>query len=89
MLDISSSWFHDKIYGDTNGGMGKQDGSAFKYALERSKIPAKSNVYIGNSLKSDILPAKSLGMQTIAAWSIIPEADSSVLHIHDLEALLL
>lgn len=88
-IGINPAVFAYRICGDNCGDQSKQNGSAFKYAVERTKIPAVNHVYVGNSAKSDIIPAKSIGMQTIGVWSNIPEADVSIIHIHGLEAILL
>ena len=88
-VGINPNFFSHKIYRDNCGGRDKQDGSAFRHAVELSDFPAANHVYVGNSAKSDIAPAKRVGMQTIGVWSEIPEADASIPHIHQLEGLLL
>ena len=88
-VGINPVVFRYMICSDTCGGLSKQEGHAFQYALNQIGIPAANHVYIGNSAKSDIAPAKAAGMQTIAVWSKINEADVSIMHIHDLEATLL
>jgi|SRR3989344_1407983 len=67
----------------------KSDGSAFEYLVKTVSIPAYQHVYVGDREKSDILPAKRLGMKTVAVWSSIEEADFSIDHIHDIKRLLL
>ncbi|MDP3882370.1 MAG: HAD family hydrolase [Nanoarchaeota archaeon] len=88
-IGIDPDVFAYRICSDNCGGLSKQEGHAFRYALEKTGVPAENHVYIGNSTKSDILPARMAGMQTIGVWSNIPEADASVMHIHELEGLLL
>ncbi len=88
-IGINPDVFAYRICSNNCEGLSKQDGSAFRYASEKTGVPAENHVYIGNSTKSDIMPAKAVGMQTIGVWSDIPEADTSVMHIHDLKSLLL
>lgn len=88
-IGISTGHFSYKVYGDTPGAGSKTDGSAFRYLLRATGLPPENHVYIGNSKKADILPAKKVGMQTIAVWSEITEADLSIPNIHALEEVLL
>jgi FMN phosphatase YigB (HAD superfamily) len=88
-IGIEERLFKIGLFGDTNGFGSKQDGDHFKLALTLSNNPPENHVYVGNSRKSDILPAKNLGMQTIAVWSEIEEADLSIPHIHKLGEILL
>jgi FMN phosphatase YigB (HAD superfamily) len=87
-LGISPNLFDQKIYGDTSLAHRKTNGTIFQYLLDRSPFPASQHVYIGDNLKADILPPKSLGMKAIAVGSEIPEADFSIKKIHDLEQLI-
>ncbi|MBI3334545.1 HAD family hydrolase [Candidatus Pacearchaeota archaeon] len=88
-LGINLVNFRHRIYGDTSGAGHKQEGKAFEYLLSQTGLPSESHVYIGNSRKSDIIPARNAGMQTIAVWNNIPEADLFIPHIHNLEGVLL
>ena len=67
----------------------KIHGSIFSYFLRISEYPAHEHVYVGDNLKGDILPPKSLGMRTIAVGKEIKEADFSVEKIYDIRKLLL
>ena len=67
----------------------KLDGSIFKYFLNKSPYPPEQHVYVGDSLNADIIPAKSLGMKTIAIGKDIFDADFSIKEIYNLESLLL
>lgn len=87
-LGIDSRFFEYAFYGDTFNGS-KSSGEAFKYVLSVVGFTPGKHIYIGDRRKSDILPAKKLGMGTIAVWSEIPEADFSVPTIYDIEDLLL
>lgn len=90
-IGLRPTLFHEKVYGDTPGAGEKQSGQAFRYwlnCLRKYDLPPECCLYVGNSLKSDILPAKSNGMKTIGVWSDIPEADLSINSIDELEALI-
>ena len=88
-IGISPEQFYNRFYGDTPEIGSKLDGTAFQYAVNVLGIPAEKHVYVGDRLKSDILPAKKLGMQTIAVWDCIPEATSSWMHINRISDELL
>lgn len=67
----------------------KPDPAAFLKALELAKVTPESAVYIGNSVESDVLGAKSVGMRTVLVWSESKEADLSIPTIYDLEGIFL
>jgi FMN phosphatase YigB (HAD superfamily) len=75
--------------GDDPGATPKVDGRVFRSFLERSAFPPGQHVYVGDGLSSDVTPARSCGMKTIAVGSRIPEADCSVDRVHEIEKLLL
>ena len=86
-IGINPELFNLRIFGDQN--LSKREGTAFEYAVRSSSYPADEHVYIGDRREPDILPAKNLGMKTIAVHSEIPEADLSLENIHDIEEVLL
>ncbi len=88
-MGIDYSLFKKRIFGDTALQYKKTDASIFKYFLSGSPYSAEEHVFIGDNLKGDILPAKSLGMKTIAVGSEFPEADFSVKNLSLIEKLLL
>lgn len=88
-IGINPASFDYKLYSDTPEAGNKNDGTAFKYLLNLTQILPEKHVYIGDRKSSDIIPAKNLGMKTIAVWSDIPEADLSIDHIYKLEEILL
>lgn len=88
-IGLEEDFFKYTIFGDSKGFTTKTDPSTFKKFLERSHYLPEEHVYIGDSLKADILPANSLGMKTIAVGNKISDADLSIRHIHDIEKLLL
>lgn len=61
----------------------KPSADFYLYALEQINLPAKNILYIGDSLKLDMMPASKLGMQVrlidrIDAFSAYPNAISSL-----------
>jgi len=46
-----------------------KDGEYFLELMNHTGLPAQSHVAVGDNLRTDILPAKSLGMQTIKIGS--------------------
>jgi len=88
-IGINPLCFTYMIYGDDPGYGHKIDGTAFRQIISKTGLAPDEHVYIGNSRKADIEPAKNAGMRTIGVWSEIPEADLSIKHIHDLERVLL
>jgi len=88
-IGIDKSLFNYCIFGDSLDSGSKNDTQVFKYFLEKSPYSPKQHVYVGDSLKADILPPKSLGMKTIAVGNEISEADFSIKNIYDIRGLLL
>lgn len=87
-IGISPELFDHTFF--SNEEFNKYDGGAFIEVMKKIGFGKSSeHVYIGDKLESDILPAKKLGMKTIAVWSSIPEADVSLNHIHDIKRVLL
>jgi len=83
-LGINPDLFYLKFFSAS-----KSDRVGFHTLAHFSVYPAKEHVYVGDSLKSDILPAKNLGMKTIAVGSDILEADVSIKNINNLKDILL
>ncbi len=88
-LGIDHDVFNYAVYSTTEGAGRKSTGRPFSYIQRLTRIPCANHLYIGDSLYSDIIPAKSFGMRTGAVWSTVPEADFSILTINDLERILL
>ena len=87
-LGLDEKLFDYRIFGESALPNKKIDGSIFAYFLKMSNHLPHEHLYIGDNLKGDILPAKSLGIKTIAIGNI-PEADYSVEKIYDIRDLLL
>lgn len=88
-IGISPAIFNTKIYGDTPEADSKSKGTAFDLLLRKVPYIPKHHVFIGDSIISDIFPAKERGMQTISVYNNTEEADANVNHIYEIEALLL
>lgn len=88
-IGLEEKLFECTLFGESAMPNKKIDGSIFLYFLNTSKYLSYEHVYIGDNLRGDILPAKSLGMRTIAVGKNIPEADYSVEKIQDIRELLL
>lgn len=54
----------DNVFISENEGIRKPDPMFFQRAIEAIEIPANRILYIGDSLKLDIIPAMKLGLQT-------------------------
>jgi len=67
----------------------KPDPAPFLKALELAGCSPEESVYIGDSVETDILGAKAVGMKTILAWSESSEADLSISTIYDLKKIFL
>lgn len=83
-LGINAEIFYLKFFDSR-----KLEGESFEEMISFSKFPAEEHVYVGDSLTSDILPAKRLGMKTIAISSNINEASITINNIREIENLLL
>ena len=89
-LGIDLSSFDHCVWGRTHGP--KSEGTSFRLMRDTFKreygIEPNETVYIGNSRKTDILPAQRAGMQTIAVGENIPEADAHVDSLHQITSLI-
>lgn len=88
-IGIDLSLFDCALFGSDPGFLSKISGEPFKIFLSKSPYLPKEHVYVGDSLKADILPAKYCGMKTIAVGENINEADFSIRNIHDITSLLI
>lgn len=88
-IGIDPGVFGHVSCGDDPGATPKVDGRVFRRFLEESGRPPGQHVYIGDGRRSDVIPARSCGMRTIAVGARIAEADYSVDRIHEIEELLL
>jgi HAD superfamily hydrolase (TIGR01509 family) len=47
----------------------------FKLLMEKSNLPAENILFVGDSVEKEMIPAKSLGIQTCLMWKTAPEPD--------------
>ena len=88
-IGIDKNTFSHRVYSDTLEVGSKHSGKSFDYILNLSNFPASKHIYFGDMKKSDILPAKSRGMKTVAVHNEIQEADFNISHINEIGDLLL
>lgn len=86
-LGLPATTFKYGVFSDDEN-IRKTDGSAFRAYLGLFGANPIHHVYVGNSAKADIIPARAAGMQTIAVGSKIPEATVCVDAIYEIERLL-
>jgi putative hydrolase of the HAD superfamily len=79
-------------------GVEKPDPAIFRYALERTGVPATRAVHVGNRLDTDVRPARKLGLRTV--WVLrgeapaqptehqLAEADAAIRSLAELPAAL-
>ncbi len=84
VMGVDFNLFKHFITGD-KGLLPKPDLQGFRKILELTKAPAGEILFVGNEIKKDILPAKSLGMQTCLVWTDEKplEADYAFPHVAD------
>jgi HAD superfamily hydrolase (TIGR01549 family) len=73
-INVEKAWFTHIVTGDEVHER-KPDLQGYRLSVERSGIPAGENLYVGDRVKADVLPAKSVGMQTCLVYSKSAEAD--------------
>ena len=86
-LGVEPSVFKFQFYSDYPKTITKTNGQAHSEIVQIIEIPAERHLFIGDNADADIIPAKRLGMQTIAVGKNIPEADLWIPNIHGIEAL--
>lgn len=57
--------YFDLVVASAEAGISKPDLNIFKLALEKADCCAENSVMIGDRLDNDIIPAKSMGMNTV------------------------
>lgn len=70
LKDFNLQAYFDSIIESAIVGVRKPDPAIFALGIEKLKLPAKEIVVVGDSYDKDILPAASLGCQTIWLKSI-------------------
>ena len=73
-LGIDSTWFTFFLSPDeVKNPKPALDG--FKLLMEKSNLPAGNILFVGDSVEKEMIPAKSLGIQTCLMWKTAPEPD--------------
>lgn len=88
-IGIDPAMFTHRFFLDTPGMRAKADGSAYHFVIERTGVFGHQQVYVGDDLNLDILPAQRAGMQTIVVRKHMPEASLSCGDILDVEQHLM
>lgn len=86
-IGLEEGMFTQRVFSDSGVGE-KRTGDAFRYVLSRSTVPTSAHLYIGDREKSDILPAKSVGMKSASVWKRIASADYYFAAINDIKGLV-
>jgi FMN phosphatase YigB (HAD superfamily) len=60
----------------------------YEYIVELSGVEAGHNIYIGDKVPGDIIPAGTVGMQTVLVGSESDKADFCITNISDLTSVL-
>nr|MBI4156309.1 HAD family hydrolase [Candidatus Woesearchaeota archaeon] len=86
-LGIDKNLFYPSLYAYSI--YERYNGSAFSYVSSIISIPPNRIMFVGDREKSDILPAKKLGIKTAIVNSTSQFADYNLKTIYDLEEILL
>ncbi|MFC1711308.1 HAD family hydrolase [Patescibacteria group bacterium] len=65
----------------------KPDPYAFKLILNYTKLKPENHLFIGDSDKKEMIPAKKLGMKTCLVWGKSKVADISLKTVYEVESL--
>lgn len=86
-LDIDPKWFtHFLSPNEVKKPKPALDG--FRLVIEKSNLPPENILFVGDSVEKEMLPAKSLGIQTCLMWKIAPEPDYSFTSFDELLTLV-
>ena len=86
MINIDYNWFTHVISGDDMKAQ-KPALDGFYRVIEKSGIPPKSILYVGDRVDVDILPANQLGLQTCLVYGQSSEANYSFVKFDELLSL--
>ena len=89
-LGLSELDFNLRTYKDSSGPSDKSSGEVYRYYRERLGLQhhASRFVYVGDSEKRDIIPAKQVGFRTVFVGGESELADRSIPTIYDLESII-
>ena len=83
VLGIDPMWF-THILGPDEIKNPKPALEGFYRMVELSGVPSENILYIGDSMEKELMPAKSVGVQTGLMWSESPEVDYSFKNFDDI-----
>jgi len=86
VINIDSNWFTHVISGDDIKAR-KPALDGFHRVIEKSGIPAKNILYVGDRVDVDILPANQLDLQTCLVYGRSSEANYSFFKFDELLSL--
>jgi HAD superfamily hydrolase (TIGR01549 family) len=88
ILGLSPSLFKEIVTAEIVG-VNKPQLNGFRYILEKTGLPPQSHIMIGDREAVDLVPAKSVGMQTcLVSWGVTkPKTDSVDTVIEDIYTL--
>ncbi len=86
-IGLEKSWFTFALMGDDVKER-KPALDGFYEMIRKSQLPAEEILYVGDRVNVDLLPAKSLGIQSCLVWGKSDEADYSMESFEELLNLL-
>lgn len=86
-LGIDTHFFNSKFYWD-NTTLRKDTGTVYPAIFQMTGLRPEEHVYVGNSLRDDVRPAKEAGLKTILVGSESEEADLSVVSLYELDVYI-
>lgn len=90
VLGVSPKTFEEIVTSEIVG-VNKPHEKGFHYILEKTKLPPREHLMIGDREAVDLAPAKALGMKTCLVWTEEKSrvADITLPNVYDLAQLLL
>ncbi len=86
VINVRPEWFTHILTGDDVAER-KPELDGFHKIIELSGLQSDQILYVGDRVQADIIPAKTVGMQTALVWSNDKEADYSFKDFRDLLSL--
>ena len=86
-LGVNPAWF-THFLGPDEVKKPKPALEGFEMLIGMSKLPAENILYVGDHIEKELLPARSLGMQTGLMWGNSPEVTYSFSKFRDILAIL-
>ncbi len=87
IVEINPDWFTRFLSGDEVKER-KPALEGYRLIIEKSGLPANKILYVGDRIQADIIPARTVGMQTALVWGESTEADYSFRNFEDILKLV-